>query len=62
MKWTGGSPIYYYNGLNKDGTIYHTLNTNYNEIKQHISDETTIKTYTYGDDIGYILTDFTYPG
>lgn len=51
MKWTGSSPIYLINEKNS-----YRLTTNY--------EETSGKTYTmysYGEDIGYVYTDFYYP-
>ena len=65
MKWTGGSPLYCYSGVNKDGQVYYSLTTNYKDLKDENNnqlDVSEIQSYTYGDDVGYILTDFIYPG
>ena len=50
MKWIGSTPLYYYqdNGNN----IYTTI----------FPDIETYTTFTYGNSIGYILTDLVYPG
>lgn len=59
MKWTGNKPVYLTNfekDLRLDG-IEFTMN--FSKVDPN-SD--TYKQYSYGDDIGYILTDFTYPG
>ena len=61
MKWTGGGPLYIYTNIANDGALYHSLSTNYSDFEK-ISDKENIKQYNYGEDVGYILTDFTYPG
>ena len=61
MKWTGSTPLYYYTSI-QDAHPYYTFSTNYNEfIEKHIPPE-DIKQFEYGDDVGFILTDFVYPG
>lgn len=52
MKWVGSTPLYF---LDEPGS--YKLTTNYNEVagKGH-------RTYEYGQDVGFIYTDFTYPG
>lgn len=63
MKWTGSSPLYVY----KKGTQYfYTVdpsNTDYIQNKDNIDTKEWPKvTFQYGEDIGYIYTDFTFPG
>ena len=51
MRWMGNNPIYFINdGNNK------ILTTNYEDIQGR-----PYKIFSYGEDIGYIYTDFTYP-
>ena len=52
MKWTGSTPLYF---KNTQGD--YLLTTDYNAVKDY-----AYHTYEYGDDVGYIFTDFTYPG
>ena len=52
IKWSGSTPIYLYHHNNQ-----YNFSTKYNNF-----DSNTDKTFSYGDDVGYILTDFTYPG
>lgn len=58
MKWTGTTPLYYYSQQTAGNQTYYTFTTDYNNIPAG----KTVQTKSYGDDIGYILTDFTYPG
>ncbi len=58
MKWTGGSPLYLYTTIKNNQTSYQ-LSTTYRDVSKDST--TTITTFTYGDDVGYIYTDFTYP-
>jgi len=54
MKWIGNIPLYAYeseNGLK--------LTTNINKVP---ANQQGMKQYSYGDDIGYMITSFTYPG
>lgn len=53
QKWLGNQPVYL---IHKGENL--TLTTNYSKTQ----DSDSFTEYTYGDDIGYILTDFTYPG
>lgn len=63
MKWTGSTPLYLYQEPAADGTIYNSFSTNYNELAaRQTQGHGTIKEFSYGQDIGYILTDFVYPG
>ena len=60
MKWIGKNPIYHgvlYNEQEKK--IGHKL---YLDKYEAESEATEIYTYQYGKDIGYIYTDFTFPG
>ena len=52
MKWVGSTPLYF---LNTTGEFKFT--TNYSEV-----DGKSYNTYEYGQDVGFIYTDFTYPG
>lgn len=52
MKWTGSTPLYFKNTRGS-----YLLTTDYEAVKDY-----AYHTYTYGDDVGYIFTDFTYPG
>lgn len=52
MKWTGNTPLYFKNTRGS-----YLLTTDYEAVKDY-----AYHTYTYGDDVGYIFTDFTYPG
>ena len=63
MKWTGATPLYLYQEPAADGTIYSSFSTNYSELAaRQARGGGTIKEFSYGQDIGYILTDFVYPG
>ena len=56
MKWIGSSPLY----LKKEyseGILQTTPTTNYSDVMGKDYD-----VYEYGRDVGYIYTDFTYPG
>ena len=59
MKWTGGSPLYLYTTIKNNQTSYQ-VSTTYRDVSKDPT--TTLTTLTYGDDVGYIYTDFTYPG
>jgi len=62
MKWTGSTPLYLYQEPT-GGTIYNSFSTNYNELaERQAQGHGVIKEFSYGQDIGYILTDFVYPG
>lgn len=52
MRWVGDTPIYAYN----DEGQYH-MTTNKSTAEQYAYTE-----YNWGEDVGYIFTDFTYPG
>lgn len=59
MKWIGSKPVYLTN-FDKDlrtSNIQFTMN--FSKVSEGIDE---YKMYSYGDDVGYILTDFTYPG
>ena len=60
MKWSGSVPLYLYSELLSNGTLYNRFSTNYNQLTALGSG--AIKQFSYGEDVGYILTDFTYPG
>lgn len=51
MKWTGNTPLYLYN---ENGSYYMT--TNYSDVV-----DKNYSTYEYGEDVGYIYTDFYCP-
>jgi len=52
MKWIGSDPLYIIGASES-----RTASTNYEDTAGK-----TYDTYTYGDDVGFIYTDFTYPG
>lgn len=52
MKWIGSTPLYF---INQEGEYQFT--TDYSKVQGK-----AYKTYEYGHDVGYIFTDFTYPG
>lgn len=52
MKWIGSDPLYIIGASES-----RTASTNYDDTTGQ-----TYKAYTYGDDVGFIYTDFTYPG
>ena len=63
MKWTGSTPLYLYQEIAADGTIYSSFSTNYSELEERQAQgHGTIREFAYGQDIGYILVDFVYPG
>ncbi len=60
MKWTGSTPLFLYQQVvTESGTVYNSFSTNYDEAAKGGGD---IRSFSYGQDIGYILTDFVYPG
>ena len=60
MKWTGSTPLFLYQQVvTESGTVYNSFSTNYDEAAKGSGD---IRSFSYGQDIGYILTDFVYPG
>ena len=64
MKWIGSTPLYLYHQVDDKGSPYYKYSTDYNAlIKDKKGDFIeAIQTFSYGEDVGYILTDFTYPG
>lgn len=56
MKWVGSSPLYIIKDA-EGGTVQYTPTTNAAEIGSR-----AYTMYEYGSDIGYIYTDFIYPG
>ena len=70
VKWTGSFPIYLYQSHDNLNTVQYGYTTNYNDLiinKESNNQTNEVQTvdytmYSYGDDIGYIYTDFTYPG
>jgi hypothetical protein len=62
MKWTGSTPLFLYQRAIGDGTVYSSFSTNYDELMQSKEEKGgSIQSFSYGQDIGYILTDFVYP-
>lgn len=59
MKWTGSSPFYLIKKM-KNNTIQYLPTTNADELTKE--DVQEYKIYEYGEDIGYVYTDFVYPG
>ena len=52
MRWIGDTPIYTYS---KEGQYHMTTN-------KSIAEQYAYTEYNWGEDVGYIFTDFTYPG
>ena len=61
MKWIGSTPIYYA-AVQNGSTLYNSFTTNYAELISRGVSPDQIKTFEYGDDVGYIFTDLVYPG
>ena len=61
MKWTGSVPLYLYSELQEDGTMYHSFSTDYSQLSAKQTQNGTITQFSYGEDVGYIYTDFVYP-
>lgn len=68
MKWTGSTPLYLYR-KRSGGTVYNHFSTDPtdhgdppNMEENNGQAEEKITPFSYGEDVGYILTDFTYPG
>lgn len=59
MKWTGSSPLYVAK-FSQDQYFYTTDSSDPNIIKNN--QKVPKQTFEYGEDVGYIYTDFTYPG
>lgn len=59
MKWNGSTPLYYCISYDK---VQELFTTDYNEAKQFVELGGTYKIYENGEDVGYILEDFVYPG
>ena len=59
MRWTGSTPLYLYQEALPDGTMYSSFSTNENQLRRQ--GKGTIQEFQYGQDIGYVLTDFIYP-
>lgn len=51
MRWIGNTPLYF---INDNGNL--SMTTNYTDTAGK-----AYQTYEYGDDVGFIFTDFTYP-
>ena len=60
MKWTGSSPLYLYQNTAVNENFFST-DRDY-LINHYEADPDDIQEFLYGDDIGYTLVDFTYPG
>ena len=63
MKWTGTSPLYVYT---KGAQYFYTIDPQgdqeYIKNKDNPLEDWPKQIFQYGEDIGYIYTDFTYPG
>ena len=58
VQWSGSTPLYYYQTVGQDGVI----NNNYSlTFPEGISAQDVVA-YDLGQDVGFIITDFTYPG
>ena len=66
MRWSGSYPLYMGKTYSKTGQYSYLLSTNYDdEIFNHIKEDDKngiIYTIGYGEDVGYIYSDFTFPG
>lgn len=60
MKWIGSTPLYYALGVDEDQRPVYHFSTNYHD--SGFQPGATINTFEPGDDIGYSLTELTYPG
>jgi len=58
MKWTGSIPLYL-RQISTSSGFDNQYSTNYEDLTPTSG---TIKEFSYGEDLGYIYTDFTYPG
>ena len=62
VTWIGGSPLYLFSGAPAESeSIQNFFSTNLNLDIQGI-EEMNMQQFNYGENIGYILTDFVYPG
>lgn len=67
MKWVGGTPLYYFK-YQTDGdnpTKQYFVSTNYNDGQKDenkVFKQLRYSPYEYGRDVGYVYTDFTFPG
>ena len=67
VRYTGSNALYYVQYTNNEDT-YREFFLSYDEalaqakLSGHSNPYQLITTYQYGDDIGFIMTDFTYPG
>lgn len=63
MKWTGSTPLYISRNRSEENEF--KITTNYQEYSQSLSQGFSAvegSPFEYGKDVGYIYTDFTYPG
>ena len=61
MKWTGSTPVYICESVDKDtGDKSYIFETDINKAES--SDYVDYRACAPGEDVGYIFTDFTYPG
>lgn len=61
MRWMGDSPLYYYEVSTTSSNEQNHYTLDRSEAESRV-DEQYIYTYQYGQEVGYILTPFTYPG
>jgi len=59
MKWTGSTPLYLLTKY-ESGQIESYFSTNYLELLDDYGPG-EIQEFDYGEDVGFIMTDFTYP-
>ena len=66
MRWIGSIPLYMYKKIDEQGKFYYHITTNQGQVKADVNNKkitwNDVSTYSYGQDVGYILTDFVYPG
>lgn len=65
MKWTQGTPLYFYQAVNEDAqSLMYT--PDFQKIKDAVGREPVLnedyKIFETGEDIGFVYTDFTFPG
>ncbi len=60
MRWMGDDPLYYAEAPGSADDRLYTLNRE--KAVEKAGDEQAIRTFEYGDEAGFILTDFIYPG
>ena len=60
MQWTGATPLYLFQTLEDDGSYTNHFTTKFQQIEN--PSEGKFMEFTYGDNVGFILSDFYFPG